>query len=304
MTQAQPPLVGNTFRLGYRFQRYWDTSMALAFFSAEVGSGLFFVSSCLGLTSGMVLGLVLVGTLKPYFHLAHMGVPHKSWRAILRPDRSWTSRGLIGISLLIAFGALHVLDRSLGLVAAAGLPAPASTLIAAIALTAAILVMCYQGLAMADSESFALWANPMIPLMSLLYALTTGTLLAWWLGAASPVGIPRLSTIATALLACDFVAIGTLLALTRRKSAGGAFSVALLTRGEYAWLFLGVVVAIGLVVPLVLVQIAGASRLLLTGAVVALLVGFLALRLLLFRAAVFEPIIGDLAGSLGLPIAR
>ena len=61
MTQAQPPLVGNTFRLGYRFQRYWDTSMALAFFSAEVGSGLFFVSSCLGLTSGMVLGLVLVG---------------------------------------------------------------------------------------------------------------------------------------------------------------------------------------------------------------------------------------------------
>ena len=111
MNTASPGLVGNSFKLGYRFQRYWDTSMALAFFSAEAGAGLFVVSACFGLTLGMLVGLLLVATLKPYFHLAHMGVPSKSWRAITRPDRSWISRGVIGIALLIGFGALHLVGH-------------------------------------------------------------------------------------------------------------------------------------------------------------------------------------------------
>ena len=29
---------GNTLRVGYRFQRYWDNSMAYAFFCAELGA--------------------------------------------------------------------------------------------------------------------------------------------------------------------------------------------------------------------------------------------------------------------------
>ena len=65
--------------------------MAVAFFAAEVGTGLFLVSYYFDLMLGMILGVALAGTLKPYFHLAHMGVPGKSIRALLRPDRSWIS---------------------------------------------------------------------------------------------------------------------------------------------------------------------------------------------------------------------
>jgi len=72
---------GDTLRVGYRFQRYWDNSMAYAFFCAEAGAGLFFVSLLLDNVTGMIIGLIPVATGKPYFHLAHMGVPMRSWRA-------------------------------------------------------------------------------------------------------------------------------------------------------------------------------------------------------------------------------
>ena len=146
--------------------------MAIAFFSAEVGTGLFLVSYFLDLIPGMILGLVIAGTLKPYLHLAHMGVPSRSWRALIRPDRSWISRGAISIGVLIGFGALYVADRSLGL----GLPASLSALVGYLAVAAALVVMCYQGMAMADSEAFTLWASPLVPLASVCYALTAGVL--------------------------------------------------------------------------------------------------------------------------------
>jgi DMSO reductase anchor subunit len=104
------PIVGDSFQVGYRFQRYWDTPMANAFFCGELGAGLFFVSLWFGFLPGMLTGLLITGILKTYFHISHMGVPMKSWRAMLRPDRSWISRGLISIMVCSAFGFAHVLN--------------------------------------------------------------------------------------------------------------------------------------------------------------------------------------------------
>ena len=115
MATVQPVIVGDSFALGYRFQKYWDVSMANAFFCGELGAGLFFISFFYQVMPGMILGLLITGFLKTYFHLAHMGVPAKSWRAIIRPDRAWISRGLISIGFFITFGALHVLIESNGL---------------------------------------------------------------------------------------------------------------------------------------------------------------------------------------------
>jgi formate-dependent nitrite reductase membrane component NrfD len=300
VAHAPSPLVGNSFRLGYRFQRYWDNSMAYAFWSAEVGAGLFAVGCYLKLVPAMVVGLVLVATLKPYFHLAHMGVPAKSWRAILRPDRSWISRGALGIGVLVGAGALHVLDASLG----GRLPATLGMLVAGVAAAAALLVMCYQGLAMASSESFALWATPLVPVASFLYSLTAGTFGAWLLGGSAAEAAAPLPGLTAALLAGDLAVLAGLLALARRKSSGGAFSVGLLTGGEYATAFFGLVVLVGLVVPLALTTIAPGRPGVVGLATTALLAGFLAFRLLVFKAAVFEPIADALPGSLGLALRR
>ena len=61
MSNSTSQMVGDSFRVGYRFQRHWDTSMANAFFCGELGGGTFFVSMLHGFVTGMVLGRLLTG---------------------------------------------------------------------------------------------------------------------------------------------------------------------------------------------------------------------------------------------------
>lgn len=306
MTSTDNRMVGNSFKLGYRFQRYWDTSMAIAFFSAEVGTGLFLVSFYCNYVPGMILGLLITGTLKPYFHLAHMGVPGKSWRAILRPDRSWVSRGALAVVALIGFGGLHVIDALVGLGALLGLPSGLSTLVGYLAVAGALVVMCYQGLAMSHSEALTLWASPLLPVSSFCYALTAGVLLelaVGW-GSLDVLLLQGLIKAAVLLLMIDTLVVFGILMLARRKSQGGAFSAELLLQGEYASPFRNLVLLLGLGVPVALMALGGGSHLVVILASLAMLGGFFAFRILMFRAAVFEPITHDLAGSIGLPLPR
>ncbi|GAB1424419.1 hypothetical protein MASR2M16_16530 [Thauera terpenica] len=306
MTQTNARLVGNSFKLGYRFQRYWDTSMALAFFFAEVGTGLFLVSFYFDFIPGMIAGLAVVSTLKPYFHLAHMGVPSRSWRAFLRPDRSWISRGALAIGVLIGFGVLYLIDLGFGVVVRFGLPAFTGELLGYLSVAGALTVMCYQGMAMSDSESFTLWASALLPVSSFLYALTAGVLTMLVIGWNALGGDERilLSNLAMALLIIEFVTVCAILLRAWSKSEGGKFSVELLTRGECARHFIGLVFIVGLVLPVGILAMGEGRWLAGLGATLAMLSGFFAFRLLMFRAAVFEPITHDLAGRFGLPAAR
>ena len=162
---------GDTLRVGYRFQRHWDNSMAYAFFCAEVGAGLFFVSLLLDSVAGMIIGLIPVATGKPYFHLAHMGVPARSWRAALRPDRSWISRGAISIVFFVGASVLYIVLGRLGLLAWLGMADNAFGqgllwLVQWVAVVAAMVVMVYHGFAIADSSSIAFWNTGMMPVSS------------------------------------------------------------------------------------------------------------------------------------------
>ncbi|MBS0614442.1 MAG: polysulfide reductase NrfD, partial [Proteobacteria bacterium] len=196
------------------------------------------------------------------------------------------------------FGALHLLLRGAG---------PVGLVVEIMAIAAALLVMCYQGFAMAHSESFALWANPLVPAASLCYALTAGLLLTWTLSDGSLGAIEQnLRLLSVAALVADVLILVSLLTLAGRKSRGGAFSAHLLTRGEYAAPFWGLTVLLGLALPLGLTVLLPTPTPL-TGIVIAaaaMLSGFLALRILLFKAAVYEPIANDIIGSLGLSMLR
>lgn len=306
MTRTDTRLVGNSFKLGYRFQRYWDNSMALAFFFAEVGAGLFLVSFYFDFLPGMIAGLAVTGILKPYFHLAHMGVPNKSWRAILRPDRSWISRGALAIGILIGFGALYVIDLSYGVVTRLGLPAFAAELAGYLAVAGALVVISYQGMAMSASESFTLWASALLPVSSFFYALTAGALITLVMGWNALDAEQRivLSNMAIALLVLDMVIVCAILWRAKSKSKGGKFSVELLTRGEYARYFISLVFVVGLALPVSILAMGRGEWMAELTATLAMLTGFFAFRLLMFKAAVFEPIMHDLAGSIGLPTAR
>jgi formate-dependent nitrite reductase membrane component NrfD len=290
------PIVGDSFNVGYRFQRYWDTPMANAFFFGELGAGLFFVSLLFGFAPGMLAGLLITGILKTYFHLSHMGVPMRSWRAILRPDRSWISRGLLGLVLMIGFGGAHLLNTWFDLQTAWGLSPALGGLVKLIAGAAALVVMTYQGFAMSHSTAIALWSSGLIPVSSLIYAATGGVMLMLtgaWNGflAAAPGSRQLLVHAGLILLLVIVVILLSLLHAARHGSPGGRKSVEILTRTFYAKWFYSLIWGAGLVLPAVLLWFAADSHAAVTVAAAGVLVGYYTFRVLIFKAGVFEPIL-------------
>lgn len=292
MSTRNAPIVGDSFQVGYRFQRYWDTPMANAFFFGELGAGFFFVSLLLGFVPGMAVGILITCILKTYFHISHMGVPGKAWRAIVRPDRSWISRGLLAIIVWSSFGALHVLNLWLGLEAALGFGPVVAGLIKLVAATAALVVMTYQGFAMSHSTAISLWSSGLMPVSSLVYSLTAGTMLTLVFGwHALPAGQPgMLANAALLLLVVIAVVLLSLLHGAHHGSPGGRTSVELLLKSLYARYFLGAVWGTGLILPALLLWAGAGSYPAAIVAAIGMLGGYYAYRVLIFKAGVYEPI--------------
>lgn len=289
------PIVGDSFNVGYRFQRYWDTPMANAFFCGELGGGIFLVAAALNFMPGMLLGLLLTCGLKSYFHLSHMGVPGKSWRAILRPDRSWISRGLWSIVFYAGFGFAYLALAWLGLGESMGLSAGFLGFIKVLAMLAALVVCTYQGFAMSHSTAIALWSTGMMPVSSLAYALTGGVMVNLVIGSGSILAADaalRANLVTTGLVLLILLAVVhlSLLHAGHHGSPGGRKSVELLTRSFYAQWYWGITWAVGIIVPVFLLWSAGGSGAAVLIAAVAALVGYYSFRQLIFKAGLFEPI--------------
>jgi sulfite dehydrogenase (quinone) subunit SoeC len=301
MATYQPPIVGDSFALGYRFQRYWNASMASAFFFGELGAGIFVVSLLYGALPGMIAGLVATGVLKPYFHLAHMGVPGRSWRALMRPDRSWISRGMIAIAVFVTFGLAHVLLQTGGIfgVDFSGIDAAASRAVAVVAVVAAFGVMLYHGFAMAHSTAISLWSTGLMPVAGVAYALLGGTALTRVLGGnATTAGLPSLHALSLVLLAVTGFVLFSLAYTALNGAPGARVSMDLLLKGPFAKAFVPVVIGVGLVLPALLLLLAPAGYFVSLLVAISVLAGYYAFRALIFKAGVYDPVM-SFAPNLG-----
>ena len=296
MATEQPVIVGDSFALGYRFQRYWNASMATAFFFGELGAGLFIVSMFYGVVPGMIAGLVATGILKAYFHLAHMGVPGNSWRAMMRPDRAWISRGIIAIAVFVVFGVAHVLlevGGIFGVELAVGGALPQA--IKTIAVLAALGVLLYHGFLISHSSVISLWSTGLMPVVSIIYALLGGAAvtaaLGWnGLAVAVPDAMLPLHALMLTLLAALAVVLFSLMYAGLNGSPGARVSVNLLLKGSFAKLFVPLVIGVGLALPLVLLLWAPATDVTSLIVAAAVLVGYYAFRVYIFKAGVYDPI--------------
>ena len=296
MATDQPVIVGDSFALGYRFQRYWNASMASAFFFGELGAGLFIVSMFYGIVPGMIGGLVATGILKAYFHLAHMGVPGNSWRAMMRPDRAWISRGIIAIAVFVVFGVAHVLlevGGIFGLELAVGGALPQAIKI--IAVLAALGVLLYHGFLISHSSAISLWSTGLMPIVSIVYALLGGAALTaalGWNGLAVdvPEAMLSLHALMLILLAALAVVLFSLMYAALNGSPGARVSMNLLLKGPFARLFVPLVIGVGLALPLVLLLWVPATDVTSLIVAAAVLVGYYAFRVYIFKAGVYDPI--------------
>lgn len=284
----RPGFAGRTFKSGYRFQKYWDTPMATAFFCGETGAGLFIISMLLDFMPGIILGLLITGVGKTFFHLTHMGVPSKAWRAILRPDRSWISRGLWGIIFFVGFGSLHILGQIFGV-----MPEALAQPVYYLALAGAMVVIVYQGFAMSHSTAISLWSTGLMPVSSMLYGLLAGTSLITILSVFgfSAAHMDMVITVQNILLVGVLVTLISLLHGAKNGSKGAQQSYVLLTSDFLARPFLYSVVGIGVLIPLLIGLLASQNIITTLVSGVCVLIGFYLFRLLIFKAGVLDPIL-------------
>ncbi|MEJ8569281.1 DmsC/YnfH family molybdoenzyme membrane anchor subunit [Elongatibacter sediminis] len=296
MATREFPIVGDSLALGYRFQRHWDDSMAAAFFFGELGAGIFLAGALYGSNLTMIVGVLVTAILKTYFHLAHMGVPSRAWRAISRPDRSWISRGFISIIVFTGAAVLHIALNGFGLADSLGGAAAIGGIVKGLALIAALVVMTYHGFAIADSTSISFWNTGLMPVTSLLYSALGGVTVARVLApsvAASGAGlVPAGQGAASILLVVAAVALLAMLNAANRGSPGARKSLHLLTReGPWVKLFYGVVLGLGLVLPFALLTLAPASMAVDVVVALAVLAGYFTFRILVFKIGLYDPII-------------
>jgi formate-dependent nitrite reductase membrane component NrfD len=159
-------------------QASWGSLVAFAMFFGGAGAGayasgfiLMFISGVkwLGII-GMIWGsiLVIVGLVCLGLH-SHS--PLKAFRIFAGLSESWMSRGGLMEVLFIVLATGYVLP---GLWIAGWFSSGFGVLIGGVALILALVVATYHGILLTEAIGVPLWASSVMPLLSLLMALTTG----------------------------------------------------------------------------------------------------------------------------------
>ena len=262
----------------------------LALFFTETGAGLFFVSIFFKNPLGLILGWVLCLVLGCGFFLIHMGHPLRIYRAILRPQSSWISRGGM---FLGSFGALGALCIILAILA----PNRDFMVLKVITGILCILVAIYAGMLMSYVRAIPLWNSGLLPMSYVVAGLWSGAeiLLAIHLLTGAP--IEQLEVWIRILLPSFALVLLLYLISITSSSAIGWESVKRIIAGDLALHFYLGAVIIGLIFPIIVVLyslsvgIASVPPLLLLAAIASGLLGDLTIRYCILKGALYSPVV-------------
>lgn len=283
-------------------QREWHLLILVAFFFGAVGCGLFLISGFYGFTFGAVLSLAIIVLLMGIPHLIYLGHPLRVWRIftnLASLKTSWLTRGMWSWVVFLVFGVLYIAPS---LSWFSWLPwnssEGAGRVMLGIASAAAGFGIIYPAFVMGQSPAIALWNSPILPVLFILYGLVDGidlTLISVAaLGTSKIVDVKFLEQLEISLLILGAVSVWAYLGLMSVSRVGAREAVRRLTKGELAPLFWGVVIMIGLAIPLgvafygyyvgIPMGITGVAALL-------VLIGALYFKYVVLRAGVYSPLI-------------
>jgi formate-dependent nitrite reductase membrane component NrfD len=205
---------------------------------------------------------------------------------------SWISRGVLASILLGGFGGAHIINLYFHIVGG-GL----ATLIMVVAMLACLVVMVYLGFVLSYSPSIALWGSGIMPIISLTYALLGGVTLVIILGhngflASAPQTLATLKSFELGLVLFAGVVMVSFLHGAAYSSEAGKKSVALLLKQDFAKWFITLVLVVGILVAALLAYMGASSFTGILAVAVAELVGDFTLKILIFKAGLYEPAIG------------
>jgi formate-dependent nitrite reductase membrane component NrfD len=282
------------FLIDVKPQKEWGWLVITYLFLGGAGAGLFLVSLYMTHPWGEALGLMLllIGTL---FLMLDLGRPGRFWRAFFRARTSWISRGCFFITELVLLGALNVLieftGQDYGML---------TTLVRVGAAAAAVAVMIYTGFVLSPSAAIPFWNSTFFPIIFFTYSLLAGIdflILASPILPSPAIDVAHLEKIQFGLVLLCLLLVMSHLSVMSGSAVAARKSIQLLTHGKWAVLFLGGVIGVGLVVPLIfawpIFWQAGFQTVFAITAVLALLrlFGDYLFRFLVIRAGLYDPLL-------------
>ena len=265
-----------------RPQKEWKGVIAIYLYLAGMGAGSYVIGTLFDwfvhpsrvlsiwrlpfdfAKAAILWGPILVAIGAPFLIL-DLGIKRRFLYACLNPRTSWVARGFLILSIFIVFG-LVLLAKSVlpfeWLHAESAFWIIAEVITIALALATAL----YTGILLKATKSIPLWNTPLLPLLFLVSALSTGSMAI----ILSVLGTGLLSNESEALkvLMCGeqilvvIEGIVLYLFLSKRYNAAeqGKDSVRLLLFGKMKLIFWGGIVLLGFVFPMILESIASFSH--------------------------------------------
>lgn len=264
----------------------------LAFFFIELGAGLYFCSLFFNLRWGMLVGWLVTAVLGGGTHLLYLGKPLRFWRAFLRPQSSWISRGLLFVVVYVVVGAFHIALLP-------GLPQAAIVSLDVVMGIVSFLVVIYGGFAMNYIRAIPFWNTPLLPALYVVASFWGGCEVALGLmlqsGDTAMIGLAE--SLVPMFLLGYILLIGVYIWSMRYGPSAAKQSVREMIRGSLAVAFYAGVIVLGIIVPLsVLIYTysgslgTGAVPMLLVIAILSGLIGDLSARYCILKAGIYSPL--------------
>lgn len=240
----------------YRPQREWGEGrgilMVIGHFLVGIAGGAWVMGALYGSIAAQVVAVGL-GVLGAVAHLAFLGKPGRAFGMMRRVRTSWIARGFVGLSLFLIGGSAYLLIW--GLSPGPGALHSLSLVANLVAWVGALTIIGYMGFCYTASKAVPFWHSPLHPATYIAYAARGGVaalLLVAAVSGANPE--PQLLYLwvgVTAVVVLFFV-----LEIQGALAGGNVaarWSVRDMLAGRLALIFYVGTLAIGLVVPLMLV---------------------------------------------------
>ncbi len=298
-------MVPHEWMVKYTPQTEWIERRGILVWIAEVftslGAGLYLVSLFYNNWWGMLVSWIIIMFLKIPLHIAYFGKPLRFWRTIPPFTDTWkTSWFTRGIAFSVLFGSVVFIQLVVTYLAVNVFPGTAwgawDTVFRVLGGIVAFLVGIYSGFIMSYCRSVPFWNSALLPLILIFAGVADGFALFMVVGLAdAQVSIMAAEAGSRILLTVNAVIMAVYLWNATYTSKTAKYSAVLLLQGGLALPFWAGVVACGIIIPLAIsvssLFIGEASTPLLIIAVVLHTIGAIALKYVLLKAGVHNPIL-------------
>ena len=273
------------FNAEFKCQREFGWLLSIWLFLSGTGCGLFVLVKILDLPiffALLALGSIMLGGI---VLLLELGSPTRAWRGVSRVRTSWLSRGVVCVGFFVLTGFLSVAPAFVS-----WLPWESASLgglaLGWVAALCALMIVLYPGFWLAKNRSVPFWNTAWLPAVLISYAATGASAMILLGSAFVSDGVRQFGSLAAVLIVVTCILVGVYLLAMRRAGGPARESVRLLNAPPLSWTFRLGVIAVGLLLPLLLVLWVP-SAVVLAG--LCMLVGGLLFRYCVLKVGVYVP---------------